>query len=96
MSRRQMRRSKVMAIIPGEFCETCAENGDVSVYAEHELDGGSEGSGGGGFLCDNCFTNAAEAAHERMLSDYYGGSGAQSITEQCREAHDTRRRLRGY
>lgn len=55
-----------MAIILDQMCDDCAVN-DVSVQAEYELDSWGEGSGGGGFLCDNCFTNRGEVAHERSL-----------------------------
>ena len=84
----------VMAIIPGKFCERCAEDVDIPVPAEYEMDSCGEGSGGGGFLCDNCATNMAEAQHERMLEAYYGGSSPQTILEQCEAADKQRRELR--
>ena len=71
-----------MAIIPGQVCEDCAERGREDVPAEHEMDSCGDGSGGGGFLCDNCYSSRGEAAHERMLEDYYGGSGAVTLQEQ--------------
>jgi len=83
-----------MAIIPGEFCERCADDGHENVPAEHELDSWGCGSGGGGFLCDDCCTSAAEAAYERMLSDYYGGSGPVTLQEQYNAASDWKRRNR--
>lgn len=45
-------------------------------------------------LCDDCVSDVAEAAHERMLSDYYGGSGPVTIAEQCLAAYAQRRELR--
>lgn len=83
-----------MAIIPGKFCEQCAEDVEMPVPAEVELDSWGDGSGGGGFLCDNCATNQAEAAHEAKLEAYYGGSSPQSIAEQYDAAHRERRELR--
>ena len=71
-----------MAIIPGQFCERCEETKDAPVPAEHELDAWGDGSGGGGFVCDNCLSSLSEAAHERMLEDYYGGSGPVTLQEQ--------------
>lgn len=38
-------------------------------------------------LCDNCATNAAEAAYEAKLSDFYGGDRPFTIDEQCRAAY---------
>ena len=81
-------------IIPGQYCETCAENKEHPVPAEHELDSCGDGSGGGGFLCDNCFTNAAEAAFERMCEDYYGGSDCVTIDEKYQAAAKVKREQR--
>jgi hypothetical protein len=83
-----------MAIIPGQFCERCAETEADPVPAEHELDSWGDGSGGGGFLCGNCCMNAAEAAYERFLDDYYGGSGPVTIQEHYDAAVKERRELR--
>lgn len=83
-----------MAIIPGKFCEQCAEETEIPVPAEYELDSWGDGSGGGGFLCDNCATNMAEAAHERKLEAYYGSSSPQSIAELYDAAHRERAELR--
>ena len=83
-----------MAIIPGQWCEHCAETEAEPVPAEHELDSCGDGSGGGGFLCDNCYTSAAEAAFERMCEDFYGGSGPVTIQEQYDAAAKERRELR--
>lgn len=83
-----------MAIIPGKFCEKCSDDGREDVPAEYELDSCGDGSGGGGFLCDNCATNMAEAAHERMLEDFYGGGGPVTINEQHQAAHRERAEIR--
>lgn len=45
-------------------------------------------------LCDDCCSDAAEAAHERFLEDYYGGSGPVTIQEQYDAAVKARRELR--
>jgi hypothetical protein len=74
-----------MAIIPGKFCEgRCAEHEAEPVPAEYEWLGG--------YLCDGCMTNEAEAAHERMLEDYYGASSPQTLSEQYQQ--DTREKKR--
>lgn len=70
-------------------CETCEENGIERAGEERGL-----WVGDGPVLCDDCHTSEAEAAHERMLEDYYGGSGPQSITEQCAVALKERNELR--
>lgn len=82
-----------MEIIPGQVCEDCEENG-VITPAEHELDSCGVDSGGGGFLCGNCHSNRGEAAYERFLDDYYGGSGPVTIDEQYQAAVKQRRELR--
>lgn len=86
-----------MAIIPNQWCEKCAEDAeenDPPVPAEYELDSWGDGSGGGGFLCDNCATNMAEAAHERKLERFYGSSSPQSISELTESAYRERAELR--
>lgn len=83
-----------MAIIPGQYCETCAENKTEPVPAEHELDSCGYGSGGGGFLCGNCYTREAERAFEVMLDDYYGGSGPVTLDEQYQAAAKVKREQR--
>lgn len=45
-------------------------------------------------LCESCATSADEAAYERSLSDYYGGSGPVTIQEQYDAAVKERRELR--
>jgi hypothetical protein len=67
-------------------CERCEERHDrirEATYTEH-----------GYALCDDCVSDEAEAAHERMLSDYYGGSGPVTIQERYNEAAQQRRELR--
>lgn len=83
-----------MASIPHEVCERCDENDKPDVPAEYELDASGPDTGGGGFVCDDCYTSMAEAAHERMLSNFYGGSSPQTITEQYHAAAEQRRELR--
>lgn len=83
-----------MAIIEGKFCERCADEGRENVPAEYERDSWGDGSGGGGFLCDGCATNMAEAQHESMLESYYGESSPQTVQEQYDAAVQQRRELR--
>jgi hypothetical protein len=82
-----------MAIIPGQFCPHCEDAGRDGVPAEHELDALFCGSGGGGFLCDNCYTSAAEAAFERMCEDFYTGSGPVTMQEQYDAAAKQKREM---
>lgn len=82
-----------MAIIPGQACEDCAERGKETP-AEHELDSCGDGSGGGGFVCGNCYSNRGESAYERFLDDYYGGSGPVTLDEHYQAAARERRELR--
>lgn len=44
--------------------------------------------------CESCADNANERAYERSLSDYYGGSGPQTLDEQCRVAWEQKRELK--
>lgn len=48
----------------------------------------------GTVLCDSCRDNEAEAAHERFLEDYYGGSGPVTLNERYQEAVRERAELR--
>lgn len=48
----------------------------------------------GEVTCEDCEQARAEAAHERMMEDYYGGSGPQTINEQYQAAVRQRRELR--
>jgi hypothetical protein len=43
------------------------------------------------YLCDDCDQAWNEAAYERSLSDYYGGSGPQSIRERMDDAYQVKR-----
>lgn len=45
-------------------------------------------------ICDDCTQNQAEAAHERMLSDFYGGSGPVTMDERMSAAAKVDRDLR--
>ena len=71
-----------MAIIPGQFCEDCAERGREGVPAVHELDSWGAGSGGGGFICDHCASNRYDAHMEAALESYWGASTPQTLQEQ--------------
>ncbi len=67
-------------------CERCEERHDrirEATYTEH-----------GYALCDDCLSSESEAAHERMLDDFYGGSGPVTIHEQQAAADQQRRDLR--
>lgn len=66
-------------------CERCEER-DVIREATYVENGWS--------LCDDCRDTEAEAAHERMLSDYYGGSAPVTMDEQYQAAAKQRRELR--
>lgn len=55
------------------LCEKCIEDGREITATEDEF---------GSVLCENCRTSEAEAAHERMLEDYYGGSGPVTLNER--------------
>lgn len=74
-----------MAIIPGQFCEDCAEDGDQTP-AEHEWDARFMDSGGL-FLCERHADRRIDAASE---PDY----GAVTISELCERARAQRRELR--
>lgn len=45
-------------------------------------------------MCEDCRTDAEEAAYERHCEDYYGGSGPVTIQEQYDAAVKERRELR--
>lgn len=67
-------------------CERCEEKHDrirEATYVEH-----------GWALCDDCLTTESEAAHERMLEDYYGGSGPVTVQEQYDAAAKVKRENR--
>lgn len=83
-----------MAIIPGQVCEDCVETQEQPVPAEHELDSWGEGSGGGGFLCDTCYSRRSEDAWERFLEDFYGGSSPLTLAEQYDAAAKQKREQR--
>ena len=68
------------------LCTTCYEN-------DEEVEGTIR-EGGYEPMCDDCYQIAAEAAFERMVEDFYGGSGAQTIHEQCDVARKQRDELR--
>jgi len=43
------------------------------------------------WLCDDCWSNESERAHERMTEDYYGGS-SPTLRERLRDAHRQHKR----
>jgi hypothetical protein len=45
-------------------------------------------------LCPSCESDRSEAAYERSLDRFYGGSGPQSIQEQYEQAAEEKRKLR--
>lgn len=44
--------------------------------------------------CDDCMSDAAEAAYERRCEDFYGGSGPVTMDEQHRAAWQQKQELR--
>jgi hypothetical protein len=68
-------------------CERCIEKHD----RERE---GTPQDYTGEVLCDDCRDTLAEAAHERFLEDYYGGSGPVTIQEQYDAAAKVKREQR--
>ncbi len=66
-------------------CQTCEERGKTVPATSFD---------GLMALCRNCEVNEAEAAHERMLEDYYGGSGPVTLNERYQEAVKERAELR--
>lgn len=67
------------------ICARCDENGRITLATEEHM---------GEHYCSNCLSTMAEAAHERMIEDFYGGSSPQSINEQYQAAARDRRELR--
>lgn len=59
-------------VVDSEFCERCEERHAVA----------------GDHLCTSCRENADEAAYERSVSDFYGGSESTSerLERQVRES----------
>lgn len=69
------------------FCEPCLEKRGVEVPATQERYEC-------GPLCENCRQSESEAAHERMLSEYYGSSSPQSLTERYQADAQVKREQR--
>lgn len=67
------------------ICARCDEDGVVTLATDEHM---------GEHYCNNCFTNMAEAAYERMCEDFYGGSGPQTVQEQYDAAVKDRAELR--
>ncbi len=78
--------SGVCYVPTAPLCESCAETED------HDVPGTERENGS--VLCDNCCDRESEAAYERMLENYYGGSGPQTIQEHYDAAVKERRELR--
>lgn len=68
-------------------CERCEEKYD-------RIREGTPQDYTGEVLCDDCRDTLAEAAYERSLSDYYGGSGPVSISELSERAYRERAEVR--
>ena len=56
-----------------DLCEKCLEDAVEKTATEDRW---------GTKLCDSCATSHDEAAYERSLEDYYGGSGPVTLQEQ--------------
>lgn len=67
------------------LCEKCLEDAVERTATEERW---------GVKLCDSCATSEDEAAYERSLSEYYGGSGAQTQQEQYDAAAQQKRSQR--
>jgi len=67
------------------LCVKCEEDGTETLATTERW---------GEPYCEDCDTSANEAAYERSLSDYYGGSGAVSLKEQMDAAYTLDGRLR--
>lgn len=68
-------------------CIRCQENGidRPGTMGDYGIDGP---------YCDDCWSNQAEAAYERMLEDYYGGSGLVTMQEHYDAAAQRKREQR--
>lgn len=68
-------------------CELCGSSlcshGLCTNTGDPWTDGCPNSRGKDGYTCQNC----AEAAHERMLEDYYGGSTPQTDRERMEVAY---------
>ena len=68
-------------------CELCGasrcKHGLCSTTGDPWTDDCPNARGEDGYQCQNC----AEAAHERMLEDYYGGSTPQTDAERLEVAY---------
>jgi hypothetical protein len=59
---------------------------DVDMTREEDGDMWGYGPQDPQFCSDDCRDNASEAAYERSMEDYYGGSGPATISEQLAAA----------
>jgi hypothetical protein len=64
------------------ICETCDNDGDVTLATDVV-----DAPWGRVHLCQKHYDQAGEQAHERMLEDYYGGSGCQTDAERMSAAY---------
>lgn len=72
------------------ICPACSDQG----YEEQCVHGCYTDPQGELHECRRHEGNAAEAAHERYLESFYGGSSPQTIKEQYEQAAAEKRRLR--
>lgn len=75
-------------------CEPCNDGHLPCDNCDGERRGTADETGE--VLCESCATSRAEAAHERMLEDYYGGSGPVTLDEHYQAAAAQRRELRRH
>lgn len=81
-----------MAIIPGKWCEDCADRGDDAVPAETEWDAHYQDSGGL-FLCERCADRRIDQ-HERSKAEaFYGGAAPFTLQEHYDAAVRQKREL---
>lgn len=69
------------------WCERCWDEHDIDrpgVYVREF----------GRVLCDDCTDSLSEAAYERSLRDYYGGSGPVTVNEHYQQAAAVKRGVR--
>lgn len=68
--------------VDAQECSLCGESlcahGLCTNTGDPWTNGCANSRGADGYCCQNC----AEAAHEQMLSDYYGGNGPQTDRER--------------
>lgn len=77
--------------LSGALCAGCDQPilGEVVAYHRDPIYGRVEGEYHG-----DCLDAAGEAAEQRALADYYGGSGPMTARERYEAAHAEKKRLR--